>query len=180
AAAFTSGTPTAAVTAGQTYSFTFTASGNPSPTLAASNLPSWLTFNPATGLLSGSTTTPMTYDNLQIVAANAVGSATQTFNVTVTPAAATHFVLAPPPSAPRRFPAEPPPATTPRAPPAPPPPPSSAPAAALPADTTLANGSGSVGVTFNTPGARTVTATDTVTGTITGVSGSITVGVPPA
>src|SRR5262249_20137574 len=99
AAAFTSGTPTAAVTAGQTYSFTFTAGGNPSPTLAASNLPFWLTFAPPTALLSASTPTAMPYDNLQTVAANAVGSPTQTFNVPVPPAAATHFVLGAPPSA---------------------------------------------------------------------------------
>jgi Bacterial Ig domain len=48
-------------------------------------------------------------------------------------------------------------------------------AATLPADTTLTNGVGSVSVTFNTAGTQTVTATDTVTSSITGTSGSVTV-----
>ena len=95
---FTSGTPTAGVTAGQTYSFTFTAAGTPSPTLTASNLPSWLTFNAATGILSGSSTLAMTYSNLDIIATNAAGSATQTFNLTVNPAAASQFVVSTPTS----------------------------------------------------------------------------------
>ena len=47
--------------------------------------------------------------------------------------------------------------------------------AALPTDTTLTNGVGTVSVTLKRAGAQTVTATDTVTASITGVSGSIAV-----
>ena len=47
--------------------------------------------------------------------------------------------------------------------------------AALPADTTLTNGTGTISVTLKKAGAQTVTATDTVTASITGVSGSIAV-----
>ncbi len=51
-------------------------------------------------------------------------------------------------------------------------------AAALPADTTLTSGTGSFQATLNTDGYQTVTATDTVTSSITGTSGTITVGSP--
>jgi hypothetical protein len=47
--------------------------------------------------------------------------------------------------------------------------------AALPANTTLTNGTGTFNVTLKTAGTQTVTATDTVTATITGTSNSITV-----
>jgi hypothetical protein len=47
--------------------------------------------------------------------------------------------------------------------------------AILPANSTLANGAGSFSVTFRTPGQQTITATDTVTPSITGTSNSITV-----
>jgi hypothetical protein len=49
-------------------------------------------------------------------------------------------------------------------------------AAVLPANTTLTNGSGTFPVTFKTLGSQTVTATDTVTSSITGTSNAITVG----
>ncbi len=47
--------------------------------------------------------------------------------------------------------------------------------AVLPANTTLTSGTGSFSVTLKTAGARTVTATDAVTSSITGTSGAITV-----
>lgn len=47
--------------------------------------------------------------------------------------------------------------------------------AALPANSTLTNGTGSFSVTFKTQGSQTVTATDTVTATLAGVSGTISV-----
>src|SRR5208337_66173 len=50
------------------------------------------------------------------------------------------------------------------------------PAYRLPADSTLTNGTGTFSVTLNTVGSQTVTATDTVTSSITGTSGNITVG----
>jgi putative Ig domain-containing protein/galactose oxidase-like protein len=47
--------------------------------------------------------------------------------------------------------------------------------ATLPANSTLTSGMGSFSVTFKTQGTQTVTATDTVASTITGISGSISV-----
>ena len=47
--------------------------------------------------------------------------------------------------------------------------------AVLPANSTLTNGTGTFSVTFETSGAQTITATDTVTASITGTSNSITV-----
>jgi hypothetical protein len=51
--------------------------------------------------------------------------------------------------------------------------------AVLPADSTLANGTGTFSATFNTSGSQTITATDTVTPTITGVSNAIQVSIAP-
>ncbi len=48
-------------------------------------------------------------------------------------------------------------------------------AAVLPANSALTNGVGTFSATLKTPGAQTITATDTVTATITGTSGAITV-----
>jgi len=53
-------------------------------------------------------------------------------------------------------------------------------ASALPANATLTNGAGTFSATLNTPGNQTITATDTVTVTITGVSGTIAVSGGPA
>jgi uncharacterized protein (TIGR03437 family) len=49
------------------------------------------------------------------------------------------------------------------------------PSATLPANSTLTNGTGTFSVTLKTPGTRAITATDTVTSSITGTSSSITV-----
>jgi uncharacterized protein (TIGR03437 family) len=48
-------------------------------------------------------------------------------------------------------------------------------AAVLPANTTLTNGAGSLSATLKTAGSQTITATDTVSGAITGISASIAV-----
>jgi Domain of unknown function DUF11/Bacterial Ig-like domain (group 2)/Divergent InlB B-repeat domain len=54
-------------------------------------------------------------------------------------------------------------------------------AAVLPVNSTLTNGAGTFSVTLKTAGAQTIAATDTVTASITGVSGTITVaGVGPS
>jgi hypothetical protein len=53
-------------------------------------------------------------------------------------------------------------------------------AATLPANSTLTNGVGTFSATLKTPGSRTITATDTVTSSITGTSSSITVNPGPA
>ena len=55
---------------------------------------------------------------------------------------------------------------------------SSDPAATLPANTTLENGSGAFSATLYTAGSQTITATDTSTSSITGTSGSIAVAAP--
>ena len=90
---FTSGPPLASIIAGQTYNFTFAANGSPVPTLSASNLPSWLTFNPVTGGLTGTPTLATTYTNLMITATNAAGSVTTTFSLTVIAAALDHLAV---------------------------------------------------------------------------------------
>jgi List-Bact-rpt repeat protein/Big-like domain-containing protein len=51
-------------------------------------------------------------------------------------------------------------------------------AAVLPANSTLTNGVGTFSATLNTPGGQTIKATDTVTASITGTSGTITVSTP--
>ena len=53
-------------------------------------------------------------------------------------------------------------------------------AATLPANGVLINGTGTFAVTLNTAGTQTVTATDTLTASITGVSGPIAVAASPA
>jgi hypothetical protein len=51
--------------------------------------------------------------------------------------------------------------------------------ATLPADSTLTNGTGTFSATLNTAGNQTITATDTLNGSITGTSNTIVVGNPP-
>jgi len=51
-------------------------------------------------------------------------------------------------------------------------------AAALPANSTLTNGVGTFSVTLNTAGSKSITATDTVTSSITGTSSGVTVSLP--
>ena len=76
-------------TAGKLYSHTFTVAGNPAPTLNATGLPAWLTFTPATGVLSG---TPAAVDvgmtgTIIITAGNGVTPAdSESFIITVTAA----------------------------------------------------------------------------------------------
>jgi hypothetical protein len=76
----------ATFTTGQPGSFTVTTTGFPSPTLALTGgtLPAGLTFDPLTGILSGTPTTavgsPIT---LTFTATNAVRSVTQTFTLTI-------------------------------------------------------------------------------------------------
>jgi len=84
-----SGTPSTSVNAGTAYSFSPTASdSNGSPlTFSIENMPSWATFNKATGLLSGrpSTADVNSYSNIIISVSN--GSATAAlaaFSISVT------------------------------------------------------------------------------------------------
>jgi large repetitive protein len=84
APAITGAAPPKAVV-GTAYSFTFTASGFPAPTFSITGtLPSGLTLDSATGVLSGTPDpgTGGTY-NLVVSAANSVSTATQTFTIKV-------------------------------------------------------------------------------------------------
>src|SRR5271166_3778960 len=77
-------------TVGTVNSFPVTATGTPPPTLSESGtLPSGVTFDPTTGVLSG-TPAPNTGGvyNLTFAASNSVGSATQPFTLTVNQAPA--------------------------------------------------------------------------------------------
>ncbi len=86
-------TPVTVATAGQAYSYTVVATGQPAPTLAARGasgavLPAWLSFDAATGVLSG---TPAATDvgtaSVVVTASNGVSpDATQTFTITVSAA----------------------------------------------------------------------------------------------
>jgi type II secretory pathway pseudopilin PulG len=80
----------AAFATGVAGTFTVTATGNPAPALTeAGALPSGVTFNPATGVLSG---TPAAGTNgayiITFTATNSLGSTTQTFTLTVNQAQA--------------------------------------------------------------------------------------------
>jgi hypothetical protein len=98
APAFTSAN-SATFTVGQAGSFNVTATGFPAPTLSKGStdaLPSGVTFDPATGTLSG---TPAAGSDgvytLHFTAHNGVGSdATQTFTLTVNPATGVKFTSA--------------------------------------------------------------------------------------
>ena len=82
---FTSATTTS-VAVGHTLNFHVSATGSPAPTYSISGtLPHGVTFNAATGVLSGTPTfgTQGTY-TLTITATNALGSTSQTFTLTVT------------------------------------------------------------------------------------------------
>lgn len=86
----TSGTPTGA-TAGTPYSFTVTASGPPAPTYAVTSgaLSAGLTIDSATGVISGTPTTPGT-STFTITASNGTGpDDSETYTVTVAAAVVT-------------------------------------------------------------------------------------------
>jgi len=89
-AAFTVDSPPTTATVGQTYTYTFAASGVPAPTYAlVSGAPSWLSINGTTGTLTGTPPTGTTSFTYSVVAANMVGVGDPTagpFAVTVHPA----------------------------------------------------------------------------------------------
>ena len=179
-------------TAGTAGSFTVTTTGFPTSTITRTGgtLPAGVTLTnngDGTATLAGTATAAGDYP-ITLKASNGVGSdATQSFTLTVSPGAATQFAITAPASTPAgaafgfsvtardasgntatgyagtvQFT-------------------SSDPAATLPANATLASGTGSFNATLNTVGGQTITATDTVTASISGTSGTITVsGTAPA
>jgi hypothetical protein len=82
---FSADTPATTATTGGTYSYTFTASGSPTPTYSlASGAPSWLSINPSTGALSGTVPAGTTTFTYSVTATNAQGAPTAgPFTVTV-------------------------------------------------------------------------------------------------
>ncbi len=84
-AAITNGPPPSPVIVGTPYSFTFTATGNPSPTFSLTGtIPDGLTLS-SNGLLSGTATSGGTgnYPGIMVIATNGVApAATQTFSLT--------------------------------------------------------------------------------------------------
>ena len=89
APAITDGPPPTTGTVGVAYSFTYTASGYPTPVFNVSSgaLPGGLTLNPTTGLLSGSPTATGVFTGT-VTATNGVGdgvtpAASQNFSITV-------------------------------------------------------------------------------------------------
>ena len=85
--AFTLDSPPTTATVGQSYAYTFAASGAPAPTYAlGAGAPTWLTINATTGALSGTPPTGTTSFTYSVVATNGVGDPTVgPFVVTVDP-----------------------------------------------------------------------------------------------
>ena len=96
---FVDDTPTSSIPTTGSYSYTFTAAGSPAPTLSlfSGSLPPGMTFDPVTGVLTGTPTTGGTY-NFVLRASNSVGNADTPISITVTAPAPPQQVLAPPPS----------------------------------------------------------------------------------
>ncbi len=91
---FTHDTPLLTPAIGDPYTYTFTATGDPAPTLAfgSGTLPPGLTFDPATGGLSGIPTTAGTFA-FTISAANTAGSSATTPLITITVGAGPSTVI---------------------------------------------------------------------------------------
>src|SRR6476661_3127628 len=99
---FTAASPPSTATAGNPYSYTFTASGSPAPTFGVSSgaLPAGLSLNTTTGVLSGTPTTDGT-STFAVTATNGVSpdAVTGSLTITVSPGqAAPVFTAASPPS----------------------------------------------------------------------------------
>jgi uncharacterized repeat protein (TIGR01451 family) len=86
---FTADSPPSPVTAGDAYSYTFAASGNPAPTFTVTSgaLPFGTALDSVTGILSGAPSTPGTY-GFVVTASNGIGSpaVSGALSITVNPA----------------------------------------------------------------------------------------------
>ena len=98
APAFTDGPPPSTATVGTAYSFTYTASGSPAPTFSVTSgsLPTSLSLNSTTGVISGTPSVSGLFTGT-VTASNGVGTATtQSFSITVDQSPA--ITNGPPPS----------------------------------------------------------------------------------
>jgi uncharacterized delta-60 repeat protein len=96
---FTADTPPTTATVGVSYSYQFAASGNPAPSfIVAGQLPTGLSLNSTTGLLSGTPTAAHSF-SFRVIASNGVGTAATSPLITITvaraPAAAATPVATP-------------------------------------------------------------------------------------
>jgi uncharacterized delta-60 repeat protein len=101
---FTADTPPTTATVGVGYSYQFAASGNPAPSfIVGGQLPTGLSLNSTTGLLSGTPTAAHSF-SFRVIASNGVGSPATSPLITITvaraPAVAATPVSATAPSAP--------------------------------------------------------------------------------
>lgn len=89
-----SGTPPSPADAGTAYSHTFTFGGFPAPTFSvfSGSLPTGLTLNSSTGVISGTPSAAGTFSNITVRAQNVAGNADITFTIVVN-------LAVPPPSA---------------------------------------------------------------------------------
>ena len=89
APAFTTDSPPLTATVGTQYSYTFVATGNPTPTYAlGTGAPSWLSISSTSGALSGTPPTRTTSFTYSVIASNTVtpNATAGPFTVTVSPA----------------------------------------------------------------------------------------------
>jgi hypothetical protein len=179
------GTVPATATSGSSYTGSAAASGGAGAltySLLSGALPAGLSLNTSTGAITG-TPTGVGLSSFTVKAVDSFGDtpATQSYSITVSPGAATHFVVSAPSTATAgtavsitvtAFDANNNIATgysgtvhfT-----------STDGSATLPANAGLSSGQGSFQATLKTAGNQTITATDTVTISITGTTSSITV-----
>lgn len=180
--------PTATATAGTPYSSTLSASGGASAlnySITSGALPTGLTLTASTGVIAGTPTGNATTYNFTAQAADSYGDtpATQAYSITLNPGSGTHFAVALTSSTTItaggtvsftvtaldaygntatayagtvKFT-------------------STDAQAVLPANSSLASGTGSFVATLKTAGSQTITATDTSAAATTGTSGSVTV-----